>query len=104
MLILLGIGLAVGLLALLGLSATGHLVNQVREIRRDLTHLAFLQGGLHQEVIGRLDNAASEWRWRYEYLSKAVSDTAFATTGKEGYRPYALAEDESELVVDLEGK
>jgi len=85
---------AVGILTLLTMSATGHLINEVQGIRADLTRLAYLQGGCTQEIAGRLDDAASDWQWQYNYLSQALSDTAFATTGKEGYRPY---ESEPEL-------
>ena len=51
---------AVGILTLLTMSATGHLINEVQGIRADLTRLAYLQGGCTQEIAGRLDDAASD--------------------------------------------
>ena len=88
MFILLGLAVGlVGLLTFLTMCGVGHLVNEVPGIRADLTHFALAIGGLHQEIIGRLDDEASENQFRYNYLSQATSDVAFVTTRLEQYRP-----------------
>src|SRR5205814_4381744 len=78
---------AVGILTLLTMSATGHLINEDQGIRADLSRMEYLQGGCTQAIVGRLDDAKSENDFQYNYLSQAVSDTAFVTTRLEKYRP-----------------
>ena len=103
MLVLLGIGLAVGVLAVLGLNAIGRTYAEVAgiwgDLKRDLNHMAYLMGGLHQEVVGRLDDAKSENEFQYSYLSQAISDTAFVTTRLEKYRPLDSENELHDLVI-----
>ena len=102
MLVLLGIGAGIlGTLAVtLSVGRTYAEVQGIRsDLKRDLTHLCFLRGGLHQEIVGRLDDAKDENQFQYAYLSQAVSDTAFVTTRSEKYRPLDSENELHDLVI-----
>jgi len=102
MLVLLGIGAGIlGTLAVtLSVGRTYAEVQGVRsDLKRDLNHLCFLLGGLHQEVVGRLDDAKDENQFQYAYLSQAVSDTGFVTTRLEKYRPLDSENELRDLVI-----